>query len=103
MALHRTPSELLAACTSADITEMIAFERLEPFGPLHDELLAGRICATLVNLQQREGSDPVTPGDFFPALGSAVQGYADRLPRPPLTDEQRSALIDKAMFGRVLH
>ena len=101
--VHRTPGELLAAVTSADITEMMAFERIEPFGALHMEYMLGRVCATLVNVNLREDATPFDPTDFMPALRRAVAGYPDVIPPPPLSPEEASAAIDKAMFGRVLH
>ena len=101
--LGRTPNELLAAVDSADITEAMAFERLEPSGSLHLESIMGRICATLANLHLREGSTPLTPADFMPALNRAVNGYPDLFPPPPLSAEELSARIDKALFGQVLH
>ena len=103
MHLGRTPRELLDNVTSSEVAEMMAFERLEPFGSLHHEMMAGRICATLANLHISKGAQALTPADFMPALNSAMQGYADRLPQRELSADQRSAQIDKAMFGRVLH
>ena len=89
--------------TSSEITEMMAFERLEPFGSLHHEMMAGRICATLANLHLNKGAQALTPADFMPSLYSAMQGYADRLPQRELTADERSAQIDKAIFGRMVH
>jgi hypothetical protein len=89
--------------TSCEITEMMAFERLEPFGSLHHEMMAGRICSTLANMHLTKGAQALTPADFMPSLHSAMQGYADRLPQRELTADERSAQIDKAFFGRVLH
>ena len=104
-ALHlgKTPRDLLSTVSSADITEMMAFERLEPFGTLHSEMMAGRICATLANLHINKGAQALTPADFMPSLNSAMQGYADRLPQRELSADERSAQIDKALFGQVLH
>lgn len=58
--------------TSEQLTEMIAFERLEPFGPLHDEQMHGAIAALTVNLNRKKGADPVTAGHIFPALGKTL-------------------------------
>ena len=81
----------------------MAFERLEPFGALHMEYMIGRLCATVVNVQLHKDATPLDPTDFMPALRRAVEGYTDVIPPPPLSPEEASAAIDKAMFGRVLH
>jgi len=52
---------------------MLAFERLEPFGALHDEQMAGAICALTANLNLKKGHEPRTPGHFFAALGRAMK------------------------------
>lgn len=82
---------------------MMAFERLEPWGTLHAEYLAGTVCATTANIHLPRDAQAMTADDFMPALHSARIQYADRLPAPQLTDEERSALIDRALFGARLH
>lgn len=103
MALHRTPRELLAAVTSDDITEAMAFERLEPFGALHQEAMFGRVCAVLANLHLPKEREPFEAADFAPALRRAVDGYPDLFPPPPLSADELSAKLDRALFGSVLH
>ena len=97
LAIGRTPHELLAAVDSQDITEMMAFERLEPFGSLHLEAVVGRLCAAVVNMQLSKGAESLSAIDFMPALRSAVSGYADRLPQKPMTADERSAAIDRLL------
>ena len=52
---------------------MLAFERLEPFGALHDEQMHGAICALTANLNLKKGAQPRTAGHFFAALGKAMK------------------------------
>ncbi len=102
MALGRTPRELLASVTSAEITEAMAFERLEPFGSLHAEFLAGQVCATLANLQRdpRQRSQPWTASDFMPALARALADAGPRNTPSHVDDpEAMSRLIKSAVFG----
>lgn len=81
MALGCTPRELLARTTSAEITEAMAWERLEPFGSLHLEALIGRLCSLIGNVHRKPGSEPFRPDDFMPALAAARRNYA------PLTED----------------
>jgi hypothetical protein len=101
LALGRTPNELLAGVTSEDITEMIAYSNLEPWGPLADEFRFGQICATVANVQRDSKSkpDPWTPRDFMPALERAMQGYERTTPATLLADPKaQSDLIRSAIF-----
>lgn len=58
--------ELLARTDSAELTEWMAFYKLEPFGYDIDNHRAGTIASTLVNLKLKKDAQPMTPGDFFP-------------------------------------
>lgn len=51
---------------------MLAFERLEPFGSLHDEQMHGAGVALAANLHRKKGTQPLTAGHIFPALGRAL-------------------------------
>lgn len=59
---------------SAEITEWMAFERLEPFGGLHDELMLGQVAAVVANVNRNEKvrPEPFTPADFGPGLRKAL-------------------------------
>jgi hypothetical protein len=75
---------------------MMAFERLEPFGSLHQEQMAGMICAVSINPNLKKGSEPTTPATFFPALarrlgvGKVIE-LADKV--------AHSKLIAERLFG----
>lgn len=49
----------------------MAFERDEPFGGLHDEFMAGQVCAVVANVHRdaEKRKDPFSAGDFMPAIG----------------------------------
>lgn len=95
--MGRTVRELLASIDSAELTEWMAFERLEPFGDLHADFRAGSICAALVNLHVPEGKPALRPADFMPALAKAIEAA-----KPPVlakTPEDQSNLLDAVLFG----
>jgi hypothetical protein len=74
---------------------MMAFERIEPFGALHDEQMHGAICALTANLNRKKGSEPFTGGHFFAALGKAT-----KVGQPIHLDDKKamSALIRDRVF-----
>lgn len=102
LALGRLPSELLAAVNSADITEMLAFSNIEPWGPLQEDFRAGQICATLANLKRdpQRMPQPWTARDFMPALARVLSGREKHDEAVLLDDPQAQAdLIKQMVFG----
>lgn len=84
---------------SAEFTAWLAYEQLEPFGPLSDDYRAGVMPATYYNMNRAKTSAPLGPGDFMPALGSALKGEPEeRKPEIKLTPAQEAAYLD-ALFG----
>lgn len=87
---------------------MMAFERLEPFGSLHDQYGFGTIAATIgnVNRDPKSTPEPFSPQDFMPALRKALAHYEPDAPKligADLTPDQLSNLIDAQIFGRTVH
>lgn len=77
---------------------MLAFERLEPFGALHDEQMHGAICALTANINRNPKKTGVfSPGHFMAALGRAM-----KIDEPILLKDKRSMseLIASKVFGR---
>lgn len=102
MALGRTPRELLASVTSAEITEAMAWERIEPFGALHSEYLMGTLAALIANIHRKEGVDPFTAVDFAPALRRATENEASRRQDEGLrvaSDDEQARLLARTVFG----
>lgn len=93
------PRDLLERVTVDDIREMMAFERLEPFGALADEFRLGVIAATVANVNRGPDSDALYPQDFMPALRRAMEPAQEQ--RREMDPDELSALIDATMFGRV--
>ncbi len=89
---------MLGSMTSAQFVEWIAFYELEPFGSLHEEQMAGQICAAVVNGYRDPKKDPLRPSDFFSPLKREVGEDSDE---PILLDdpEAQSQLIKARVFG----
>lgn len=68
-----TVAELLSRISSAELTEWIAFDRLEPFGGFQDEYRTGLVAAMVANTARDEKKKPrpFEPSDFMrePFLG----------------------------------
>jgi hypothetical protein len=73
--------------TSEEITEMMAFERIEPFGSLHDEFMHGQVWAVVANTHRDTAKrpQPYAPSDGMPALGRALGKGDDK---PILLDDK---------------
>jgi len=57
---------------SAELAEWQAFYVIEPFGPIREDVRAGRIAATVANTIPREkGSKPYRAEEFFPELDAS--------------------------------
>lgn len=85
----------------------MAFERFEPMGPIHLEMMAGVIAAVIANVNRNPENtpEPFVPSDFMPALRRALEGYDDtpRIIGADLSPEALSNLIDAQMFGHTVH
>jgi hypothetical protein len=99
MALGRTPRELLSSVNSADITDMMAFCRLEPFGALADEHRAAQIAATVANVNRdpKTKPEPWVAADFSPVLAAEKDRQEDA-ELAAMTPAERVAALDAALF-----
>lgn len=84
---------------SQELTEWMAFERLEPFGALADDARVGQVAATVANVKRGKDTEPYTPGFFMPALQRALDGYPEAVAHREQTPEELSNLIDARIFG----
>lgn len=82
---------------------MMAFERLEPFGPLADEFRLGQVASMIANVHRAQNTEPFSASDFMPALRRAMDGYAPPPPPIELDPEAHSARLDEMMFGNTVH
>jgi hypothetical protein len=58
------------------------YHEIEPSGPYRDDLRAGVIASTIVNVNKKKSARPCQPGDFIYDFPKA---YEKRLTRKPLT------------------
>lgn len=85
---------------SAELTEWQAFERIEPFGGLHDELMAGQIAAVTANVHRDpKKSQAFEPADFGPGLRRIK---ADAEPALLADPEAHSDLLMRKLFAGTL-
>jgi hypothetical protein len=107
LAIGRTARELLASTTSEEITEMMAFESLEPFGGQAADFRAGQIAAIVANVNRdaRTRREPFEAADFMPALAAARARARERMQaqirrsRGPMSADDEAHLFDADIFG----
>jgi hypothetical protein len=78
---------LLGEMDSREISEWMAYESVEPFGPWRDDVRAGVVAATVANVNRAKGAKPYMPTDF-------VLEFAPR----KKVDEQAQVM---AMYGQM--
>jgi hypothetical protein len=66
LSLGCTVEELLNRVSSAELTEWMAYARLEPFGPHREDLRAGVIASVMATAPQ--GQPHPQPNTFFPEI-----------------------------------
>jgi hypothetical protein len=63
------PRFLKRVLNSRDIADWIAYSRVEPFGPMHDELIGGVIAAEVFNNGSHpDGTQAIAPVDRMPSF-----------------------------------
>lgn len=82
------PSELLARATSRDLTELMAYYEMEPFGPWRGDLAAGIVASTIANVYRKKGAPAFKPEDFMPKFRGLEDG-----PRKQSVEEMKQALL----------
>ena len=82
--------------SSSEFAHWMAYESLEPFGPLVDDFRAGTIAAVGYNMARSSNAKAMGASDFMPALKAALN-----LNKPEVQDmtaDQQIAFLD-AKFG----
>ena len=77
----------------------MAYEELEPFGPLADQFSFGQIAATVANVNRGRDQPAYSPEFFMPALKRTIDAQARKRVPVHLTDDQHAALMDATLFG----
>jgi hypothetical protein len=61
-------AELLDRVSSAELTEWLAFDRVEPIGAWRTDYNMAMLCALFANANRKKGSKPFKTVDFMPFL-----------------------------------
>lgn len=91
-----TVRQLLRSMDSAELTEWMAFDRIEPFGDPRADLRAGIVASSVANFSMVQLPRSMSPADFMPFLGTE-SGGPTLLPDP----EAQSRLLVQTLFGGV--
>lgn len=96
-----TVGELGSRMSSAEFSEWIEFESLEPFGAMHLEFIGGQVCSTVANVNRdpKHNPKPYAPDDFMPALNAEFTRNKKPVEAPELTEAQKAAFLDASFFG----
>lgn len=79
------PVPLLKKIMSArDISEAIAYSRIEPWGEEREDFRAGIVASTIANVNRASNSKPFTPRDFMPDFSRKPETKAEKLKRQVL-------------------
>jgi hypothetical protein len=93
LALGKTVRELLASIDSAELTEWLAYDRIEPFGEERADLRTGMVCSTVANHSFAPPRDPRKPADYM-----LFAQRADAAPIALADPKAQSDLIRAAVF-----
>lgn len=85
------PSELLERATSRDLTELMAYYEMEPFGAWRGDLAAGIVASTIANVYRKKGAPAFKPEDFMPKFRGLEDG-----PKKQSVEEMKKALLSIA-------
>ena len=86
-------AQLLEEVGSAELVEWAAFARLEPFGAEIEDFRSGLMPALTINMNRKEGSEPVAPMDLY-----AWHKPAEKPTPEPETPDQLAARIRREIF-----
>lgn len=90
-----TVRQLLAGIDSAELTEWMAFDRLDPFGEARADLRAGIVASAAANHGYVKLEKPYQPSHFMPFIQRDEE-------KPVLLDDpnKQANLILVTVFGR---
>jgi hypothetical protein len=89
-------AELLARISSAELTEWMAFDAIEPFGEARADFRAGIVAAVTANHSFAPPREPRKPSDFMLFRDASSQDDGILLDDP----EEQAKLIKRTIFGK---
>lgn len=83
---------------SREITEWMAYERVEPFGVVRENLHAGIVAATVANVNRGKHQKPFQPGDFVLEFGKGreEQTVEQMMAQLGMMATAQNAMVDHA-------
>ena len=72
-----TVSELLNRISAQELTEWMAYDKVEPFGPAREDFRAGMITAPLINLWTAKGATKAKAVDWIVNTDPTEQQQSD--------------------------
>jgi hypothetical protein len=72
-----TVDELLSRMSSEELTEWMAYDRLEPIGFYRLDMVGGILASMLANQNRKRGSQAYKPQDFMPFLDKPEVDHTD--------------------------
>ena len=92
-----TVAELLDRISAKELTEWMAYDQLEPFGPLAVNLNAGLIASSYMNCHLKKGAKTLRPDQV--AIGEFGNSEKDEM-KPQSVEQQKRKVFDIARaFG----
>ena len=91
-----TVGDLLARISSAEVTEWMAFDAIDPFGEPRADLRTGMICAVTANHSFAPPTSPRRPSDYM-LFSDATQERSDGILLADPAEHAR--LIKRMVFG----
>ena len=89
--------QLLETIDSAELTEWLAYDQIEPFGPQREDLRTGLVCSTVANFSMSPPKKPHKPSDYM--LFADSRGASKSKPVLLADPRAQSDLIRQAIFG----
>jgi hypothetical protein len=86
-------SQMLASMTAAELTEYMAFDRIDPVGEMRADLRAGMVAAAVVNHSMSPPRKPASALDFMP-FAREQQG-----PIALSDPDEHAKLVAQTLFG----
>ena len=87
-------AELLERISSRELTQWMAFYKIEPFGAEAEYLGHAITASTVANVNRKKGTKALKPVDFMPKFETQIQSTDQQL--------QFAAMITEAFGGKDL-
>ncbi len=91
--------QLLSELDSRELSEWMAYETVEPFGAVRDNLHAGVVAATVANVNRAKGDKTFSPDDFLLQFGKGRSAGQEASVETMMAQMQMIAEAQNALAG----